>query len=111
MRFPTGHRMTRRRSSPSYSPRRTSPQRVTAGSRPRRSDTGTGERHMRHSAGRRGGLDLVVLLDALQPVPEADASAEQDRDHHRVHVVDEPGSEEVADHGGTSADAYVLAVG
>jgi hypothetical protein len=27
-----------------------------------------------------------------------------------VHVVDEPGSKEVADHGGTSADAYVLAV-
>jgi hypothetical protein len=27
-----------------------------------------------------------------------------------VHVVDEPGSKEVADHGGTSAEAYVLAV-
>jgi hypothetical protein len=26
-----------------------------------------------------------------------------------VHVVDEPGGKEVADHGGTSADAYVLA--
>src|SRR6266487_4311102 len=65
---------------------------------------------MRDSAGRGGGLDLVVLLDALQSVPEAYASAEQDRDHHDVHVVDEPGSKEVADHGGTSADAYVLAV-
>src|SRR5918994_5132202 len=75
------------------------------------SDTGTGERHVRNSAGRGGGLDLVVLLEALQSVPEADASAEQDRDHHDVHVVDEPGSKEVADHGGTPADAYVLAAG
>src|SRR3546814_19228308 len=48
------------------------------------------------SAGRGGGLDLVVLLQALQPVPEADASAEQDRDHHDVQVVDEPGGKEVA---------------
>ena len=29
------------------------------------SHTRTGERHMRDSAGRRGGLDLVVLLEAL----------------------------------------------
>src|SRR6266850_1530397 len=72
------------------------------------SDTRTGECHVRDSAGRGGGLNLVVLLDALQSVPEAYASAEQDRDHHDVHVVDEPGSKEVADHGGTPADAYVL---
>src|SRR5918992_3891950 len=65
---------------------------------------------MRDSAGRGGGLDLIPLLEALQSVPEAYASAEQDRDHHSVHVVDEPCSKEVADHGGTSADAYVLAV-
>src|SRR3954447_14593338 len=65
---------------------------------------------MRDSAGRGGGLDLVVLLEALQSVPEAYAAAEQDRDHHRVHVVDEPGRKELADRGGTSADAYVLAV-
>src|SRR3954471_19262168 len=65
---------------------------------------------MRDSAGRGGRLDLVVLLEALQSVPEAYASAEQDRDHHDVHVVDEPGSEEVADLGGTSAEAYVLTV-
>src|SRR3954451_4434910 len=74
------------------------------------SDARTVERHVRDSAGRGGGLDLVVLLEALQSVPEAYASAEQDRDHHRVHVVDEPGRKEVADHGGTAADAYVLAV-
>src|SRR5688572_6979520 len=73
------------------------------------SDTRTGECHMRDSAGRGGGLDLVVLLEALQSLPEAYASAEQDRDHHRVHVVDEPGSKEVAEHAGTSADAYVPA--
>src|SRR5918997_1876388 len=74
------------------------------------SDSRTGERHMRNSAGRGDGLGLVVLLEALQVVPEAYASAEQDRDHHDVQVVDEPGGKEVADHGGTSADAYVLAV-
>jgi hypothetical protein len=61
------------------------------------SGTRTGESHVRDSAGRGGGLDLVVLLDALQSVPEAYASAEQDRDHHGVHVVDEPGSKELAD--------------
>src|SRR4051794_37058509 len=64
---------------------------------------------MRDSAGRGGGLDLVVLLETLQSVPESHAPAEQDRDHHRVHVVDEPGSKEFADHGGTPADAYVPA--
>src|SRR6266498_2883919 len=73
------------------------------------SGTRTGERHVRDSAVRGGGLDLVVLLEALQSVPEAYAPAEQDRDHHDVHVVDKPGSEEVADHGGTPADADVLA--
>src|SRR5215216_5770615 len=65
---------------------------------------------MRDSAGRGDGLDPVVLLEALQSVPEAYASAEQERDHHDVHMVNEPGSKEVADHGGTPADAYVLAV-
>src|ERR671930_731868 len=75
------------------------------------SDTRTGERHVGDSAGRGGGLDRVVLLEALESVPEAHASAEQDRDDHDVHVVDEPGSKEVADRGGASADAYVLAVG
>src|SRR3954451_20949128 len=74
------------------------------------SDTRTGERHMRDSAGRGGGLDLGVLLEALQSVPEAYASAKQDRDDHCVHVVDEPRSKEVADHAGTPAEAYVLAV-
>src|SRR6266498_3233931 len=73
------------------------------------SGTRTGERHVRDSAGRGGGLDLVALLEALRSVPEAYAPAEQDRDHHDVHVVDEPGSKEVADHGGTPADAYVQA--
>jgi len=65
------------------------------------SDTRTGEGHMHDSAGRGSGLDRVVLLDALQSVPQTYAAAEQDRDHHDVHVIDEPGSEEVADHGGT----------
>src|SRR5262245_9219326 len=64
---------------------------------------------MRDSARRGRGLDLVVLLETLQSVPEPHAPAKQDGDHHDVHVVDEPGSKEVADHGGTPADAYVLA--
>src|SRR3954453_9693599 len=75
------------------------------------SDTRTGECHMRDSAGGGGGLDLVVLLEALQSVPEPYASAEQDRDHHYVRVVDEAGRKELADHGRTSADAYMLAPG
>src|SRR5215212_5355774 len=65
---------------------------------------------MRHSAGRRGGLNLIVIFEALQSIPEAYASAEQDWHHHGVHVVDEPGCKELADRRGTSADAYVLAV-
>src|SRR5918998_2603320 len=73
------------------------------------SGVGSSERHVRHSGGRGGRLDLVVLLEARKSVPEAHAAAEQDRDHHDVRVVDEPGGKEVADHGGTSADAYVLA--
>src|SRR2546428_5743174 len=68
------------------------------------------ERHMGRSAGRGGGLDLIVLLEALQPLPQARASAEQDRDHHDVHVVHKPRSEEVADHCGASTDAQVLPV-
>src|SRR5215218_4577898 len=83
---------------------------AAAGSRRGGSDIRTGECHMRDSAGRGRGLDLVVRLETLQSVPEPHAPAEQDRDHHDVHVVDEPGSKEFADHGGTSADAYVLAV-
>src|ERR687887_1812702 len=62
------------------------------------------------SAGRGGDLDVIVLLETLQSIPELYASAEQDRDYHDVHVVDEPGSKEVADRCGASADAYVLAV-
>src|SRR5687767_16028623 len=65
---------------------------------------------MRDPARRGGRFDLVVLLEALESVPEADASAEQDRDHHDVHVVDEPAGKELAERRRTSADAYVLAV-
>src|SRR6476619_3744164 len=71
----------------------------------------TGECHVRDSAWRGDGLDLVALFEALQPVPEAYASAEQNRHDHDVHVVDEPGGKEVAHHGGASADPYISAVG
>ena len=55
------------------------------------------------------GLDLVILLEALQPVPQAHPAAEQDWDHHDVHVVDQSGGKELADHGGAAAEAHVLA--
>ena len=45
----------------------------------------------------------------LESVPEAHSTAEQDRDHHDMHVVDQPGGKEVADHRGASAESYVLA--
>ena len=64
---------------------------------------------MRHAAGRRDGLDLVVLLQALQPVPQAHPAAEQDRDHDDMQVVDQSGGKEFADHGGAAAQAHVLA--
>jgi hypothetical protein len=51
--------------------------------------------------GEGGGLDLVVLLEAIQSVPESHAPTQQDRDDHNVQVVDEPGGQEVADRGGT----------
>ena len=53
---------------------------------------------------------MIVPLQALQSVPEANTPTEQDRDHHDVQVVDESGSKELADGGDTSADPYVLAV-
>src|SRR5918994_5895000 len=65
---------------------------------------------MRESARRGGCLNLVFLLEGLQSVPEAYASAEQDRDHPDGRVVDEAGGKEVADHRGTPAEAYVFAV-
>src|SRR5688500_5872055 len=76
---------------------------------PTMSTTRAGERHVRHAAGRGGCLDHVVPLEALQPVPQAFAPAEQDRDHRDVHVVDEPCGDELADRGRTPADSYVLA--
>src|SRR4029450_7256130 len=40
---------------------------------------------------------------------EAHSPAEQDRDHHDVRVVDEPGGKEVTERGWTSTDADVRA--
>src|SRR5688500_550326 len=69
----------------------------------------TRERHVCDPAGRGGRFDLVVLLEALETVPETYASAEQDWDHHDMHVVDESGGKELADDGGASAETHVLA--
>ena len=52
---------------------------------------------------------LVGLLKALQPIPEAFAAPEQDRDHRHMHVVDQPGRKELPDHGRSASDAHVLA--
>jgi hypothetical protein len=65
---------------------------------------------MDDAAGRRRGLDRIVVLEALQPVPEAHAPPEQDRDDHDVQMVDEPSCEELADRRGAAADADVLTV-
>src|SRR4051795_1732262 len=72
---------------------------------------GPAEHHMGHAAGRRGRLDRVVALEGLQLVPEADAAAEEDRDDHDVHLVDEPGGQELADQRRTAADPDVHPAG
>src|SRR5215212_7079767 len=63
------------------------------------------------AAGRGDQLDVVVVLEGLQAVPDADAPAEQDRDLDEMRVVDQSGGEEVADHGGPATDSDVLASG
>src|SRR5918995_7047039 len=68
------------------------------------------ERHVGDAAGRGRGFDLVVLLQAFQPVPQSNAPAEHDRDDRDVQVVDEPCGEEVADDGRSAADTHVLAL-
>ena len=69
--------------------------------------TVTGQRQVGDAGRRRGRLDPVAGLDVLEPFPEADAPAEQDRDHHDVRVVDQPGSEVLADDRRPSSDADV----
>jgi hypothetical protein len=63
------------------------------------------------AAGGGDRLDVVGVLEGLQAVPDADAAAEHDRDLDEMHVVDEPGGEEVAYDGGAAADPDVLAIG
>jgi hypothetical protein len=63
------------------------------------------------AAGRRDRLDVVLLLQRLQPVPQPDPAPEDDRDLHDVQVVDEPGGEELAQHRRATPDADVLARG
>ena len=70
-----------------------------------------GEGEVGDAAGGGDRLDVVVVLEALQAVPDADAAAEHDRDLDEMHVVDEPGGEEVADDGGAATDPHVLAAG
>src|SRR5579863_1846987 len=76
----------------------------------RSNQTPTCERHVRDSARRGDSLDVVVLLETLESLPEANASAEQNRDHNDVHVVDEATGQEGADGRGPATDADVLAI-
>src|SRR5918995_664648 len=64
---------------------------------------------MSDAAGRRDRLDVVLLLQRLQPVPQPDPATEDDRDLHDVQVVDEPGGEELTQHRRATPDADVLA--
>src|SRR5215213_3519167 len=60
----------------------------------------------------RGGdrLDVVGILECLQAVPDADASAEHDRDLDEMHVIDEPRGSEGAYDGRAAADPDVVAI-
>src|SRR6186997_598168 len=57
----------------------------------------SGEREVRHPARRGGRLDLVVLLESFQAIPQPDAPAEEDGHDHDMQLVDEPGRRERAD--------------
>src|SRR3954469_4779628 len=70
---------------------------------------GPGEGEVGDSRRRGDRLDVVRILQALKPVPDADAAAEDDRHLDEMHVVDEAGGEEVAYDGGAAADPDVLA--
>jgi hypothetical protein len=59
-------------------------------------------------AGGGDGLDVVGILEAFRAVPDADPAAEHDRYLDKMHVVDQPGGEEVAYDGGAAADPDVL---
>src|SRR5215204_2637207 len=69
------------------------------------------EREVGDAAGGGDRLDVVGVLEGLQAVPDADAAAEHDRDLDEMHVVDEPGGEEVTNDAGAAADPDVLAIG
>jgi hypothetical protein len=69
------------------------------------------EREVCDAAGRGDRLDVVGILEGLQAVPDADAAAEHDRNLDEMHVVDEPGGEEVTYYGWAAADPDVLVIG
>lgn len=69
------------------------------------------ERQVRDPARRGHHLDLVLLLQPLEPVPEPDAPAEQDRDLDDVQVVDEPRGQELPQHRRTATDPDVKPAG
>src|SRR3954453_16711164 len=62
-------------------------------------------------AGRRDGLDLIVVLQRLQSVPHSNATAEHDRHLDHVHVVDQTRTEKPAHDGRAASDANVLSAG
>src|SRR4029079_15645393 len=75
------------------------------------SEIGPGEDHVRDSAWRRAGLDLIVLLATFQAVPQVIPAAEDDRDHRDVQLVDEPLGDELADDRDATTDADIQTAG
>jgi len=65
---------------------------------------------MGDAAGRRHRLDVEGILQSLQPVPEPDAASEQHRHLNDMHLINQPGGDELPDHGCPTADPNVLAV-
>src|SRR5215472_16759030 len=57
------------------------------------------------------GLDLELLLESLEPVPQPLPAPEHDGHHHDVQVVDQAGGQEVAHGGHAAADADVRSGG
>src|SRR4029079_3186452 len=70
-----------------------------------------GEGQVRDAARGRDRLDVVVLLEPLQAVPDPDPASEHDRHLNEVHVIDQSGGQKLAYDGRSATDADVPAAG
>ena len=66
---------------------------------------------MADAAGGANGLHFKAPLEFIQPLPEAFATPEEYGHEHDVHLVDQAGSEKLAEGRRPSADANVQAAG